>query len=963
MINAQSGHDWSHRFALEGVVDTLPGVAGEQTIPDITAGSQIVVRDEQWLVRSVHRTEHDGLRIDATGVSELVQDQDAVFFTALDEVGVLDPRKTRLVADDSPGFRGSRLWLESLLRQSPTPVTSTEIVSGHLGLADPMDYQLRPAHQALSNLRPRILIGDAVGLGKTLEIGILLTELIQRGRGERILVVTPRAVLEQFQHEMWTRYAIPLVRLDSDGIQKVRRTLPASRNPFSYYRRAIVSIDTLKNPARYRHHLAGHRWDVVVIDECHNLINRGTQNNELARLLARQTDALILASATPHNGKPESFAELIKLLDPTAIADPNDYSARDIEHLYVRRHRNSPDVKLEVGHRWAARRDPRVLPVAPTDEEHAVLDELRDVWLHPASGAPPATGKGSTLFPWTLFKAFLSSPLALRTSVERRLRTLADRVDATAEVTALTRLKELAAAAQERGPAKLEALLKHLREIGVAKDGDTRVVVFSERIDTLQWLQQELRRRLKLPESAVETLYAQLPDSKVQEVVESFSLAASPIRVLLASDMASEGLNLHRQCHQLVHYDLPWSFIRIQQRNGRIDRYLQEHEPQITALALTADDPTTDSDLRVVTKLLSKEHAANQALGDAAVLLNLQDEQIEEDTVMRFLQEGRDLDDAVPEPEPEELNPFAALLATGGEHEDDPPVPTSPRRTLFDDDDNFLAVALDEITDTASLAVSREEETDLLAFNTPEDLAERLRDLPESYLQEREVKTRIRLSAQPRFAEQRLAKARADGDTLWPDVGYLAPIHPVLEWATSRALARFGRAEAPVMAADVEEPVFLTQATWANALGQPVLTHWGAITGLPGRPDVGELLDALERAGLKEQARNPGGVQHWMEKLQPLVPDAVDAATEDLRRRRDEMEGALLARLDEHRRRLSVWEQQALFVADRAVDSNKRKDAVVTTRDETSALIDSLATSGQPFVRVIGLIVPTGRLA
>src|SRR5699024_7614751 len=159
----------------------------------------IVVRDEEWLVRSVRQTERDGLRIEATGASELVRDQDAVFFTSLDHhIEELDPRATKLVADQSPGFRSSRLWLESLLRQSPTPITSTDIVSGHRGLADRMEYQLRPAHQALSNLRPRILIGDAVGLGKTLEIGITLTELIQRGRGERILVVTPRAVLEQF---------------------------------------------------------------------------------------------------------------------------------------------------------------------------------------------------------------------------------------------------------------------------------------------------------------------------------------------------------------------------------------------------------------------------------------------------------------------------------------------------------------------------------------------------------------------------------------------------------------------------------------------------------------------------------------------------------------------------------------------------------------------------------------------
>ncbi|WP_410595377.1 helicase-related protein [Amycolatopsis sp. lyj-23] len=935
-------------------------MAGEKGTADIAAGAQIVVRDEEWLVRSVRRTEHDGVRIEATGVSELVRDQDAWFFTALDDVEVLDPRKTRLVADDSSGFRGARLWLESLLRQSPTPATDTDIVSGHRGLADRMDYQLRPAHQALSNLRPRILIGDAVGLGKTLEIGITLTELIQRGRGERILVVTPRAVLEQFQHEMWTRYAIPLVRLDSDGIQKVRQTLPASRNPFSYYRRVIISIDTLKNPARYRHYLAGQHWDAVVIDECHNLINRGTQNNELARLLARQTDALILASATPHNGKPESFAELIKLLDPTAIADPTNYLARDIEHLYVRRHRNSPDVKLEVGHRWAARRDPRIVPVTPTAEEHAVLDELRDVWLHPASGQAPVTGRGRTLFPWTLLKAFLSSPDALRSSIRRRLGNVRERTDGAAEVAALTRLDKLAEDAQHAGPAKLDALLGHLREIGIAKNSDTRVVVFSERIDTLQWLRDELRARLKLPEKAVAMLHAQLPDRDVQNVVQSFALAASPLRVLLASDMASEGINLHRQCHQLVHYDLPWSFIRIQQRNGRIDRYLQEREPQITALALTADDPTTDSDLRVVTKLLVKEHTANQALGDAGALLDLHDEQIEEDTVMKFLDEGRDLDDVVPEPEPAQLNPFAALMATGGEHTTDPPVPTTPKRTLFEDDDNFLAEALAEFTTNAgALDLHRDEETDLVAFDTPKDLAERLKDLPESYLRDREVRTRIRLSAQPRFAEQRLAKARADGDTLWPDVSYLAPIHPVLEWAAGRALARFGRDQAPVMAADVREPIFLTQATWSNSLGQPVLTHWGAITGLPDHPDVGDLRDALEHAGLREHARNRGGVSHWLEKMQPLVPTAVDVAMQDLRRRRDEMEGELLARLERHRQRLGAWEQHALFLVDRGSGSRKRKDDVLTTRDETAELIDSLATADEPFVRVIGLIVPT----
>lgn len=943
--------------ASRRVENVTPGhMTGELDVPDIVAGAQIVVRDEEWLVRSIRKTEHDGLRIEATGVSELVRDLDAVFFSALDDVEVLDPRATRLVPDESPGLRSSRLWLESLLRHSPAPVTDTDIISGHLALADRMEYQLRPAHQALSNLRPRLLIGDAVGLGKTLEIGILLTELIERGRGERILVVTPRAVLEQFQRVLWTRYAIPLVRLDSDGIQKIRQTLPATRNPFSYYRRVICSIDTLKHPIRYKHHLAGQRWDVVVIDECHNLINRSTQNNELARLLAAQTDALILASATPHNGSQESFAELVRLLDPTAIADPKQYNARDIEHLYVRRHRNSKDVKLEVGHNWAARRDPQIVPVTPTAAEHAVLEELNTVWLHP-QGSAPVTGKGRALFPWTLFKAFLSSPQALRSSIHRRLHTLGGRSDAAAEIAALANLDALAETAQRHGPSKLDTLVKHLKDIGVSKGSATRVVVFSERIQTLAWLENELSTRLKLPNGAVRKLHAQLPDKQVQLLVEGFGLASSPIRVLLASDMASEGLNLHEQCHQLVHYDLPWSFIRIQQRNGRIDRYLQRHEPQITALALTSTDTAIDSDLRVVTKLLLKEHAANVALGDAGALLNVHEELIEEDTVMRIMQQGQDLNTAVPEPEPAQLNPFAALMATGGEHAGDPPVPTVPRRTLFDDDDNFLAEALNDLA--ADLNVHRDEENDLIAFNTPDDLAERLRDLPESYLKDQGVRERIRLSAQPRYAEARLAKARAEGKTQWPDVGFLAPIHPVLEWATSRALARFGRDEAPVLAAAIAEPTFLTQATWSNSLGQPVLTHWGAISGLPERPEVGDLTEVLDLAGLREQARNPGGVESWLGKMQPLLPAAIDAATEDIQRRRVTAESMLLARLDEHRKRVEAWQELALFAIDDSRTGHKRRDEVTSIHTEIIDLIDSLAVSGEPFVRVIGLIVPT----
>ena len=242
-----------------------------------------MVRDEEWLVTGVQPTT-DGWLLTVRGLSELVRDTTATFYESLDDIAVVDPAKTIVVADDSPSYRRSRLWLEATLRKTALPVDEPTLTVSSQILADPLDYQHAAVQRALdpANLRPRILLADAVGLGKTLEIGMILSELVRRGRGDRILIVTPRHVLEQMQHEMWTRFALPFVRLDSVGIQRVRQKLPATRNPFTMYKRAIISIDTLKND-RYLNHLRKHRWDAVVIDESHSVTNSQTQNNRLAR--------------------------------------------------------------------------------------------------------------------------------------------------------------------------------------------------------------------------------------------------------------------------------------------------------------------------------------------------------------------------------------------------------------------------------------------------------------------------------------------------------------------------------------------------------------------------------------------------------------------------------------------------------------------------------------------------------
>lgn len=429
-------------------------------LPLIAAGSQVVVRDEEWIVRATQQTPSDGLLVRCIGTSLLVRDTEASFLTGLDHIQPLRPEETRLVADDSPRYRRSRLHLEAIIRKTPLPARETSLAVAERQLLNALDYQRRVVHKALTGLRPRLLIADAVGLGKTLEVGLILSELIRRGRGERILVVTPRHILEQFQHELWTRFAIPLVRLDSDGIQRVRRQIPGNRNPFTHFKRVIISIDTLKNAGRYRHHLENLRWDAVVIDECHNLVNKGTLNNQLARVLAPRTEALLLTSATPHNGDPQSFAELIRLLDPTAVVDPDHLKSDDIAHLYVRRHKAHSEVAPEVVGAWADRKPPQAIAVTASPAEDALFAELAATWTHPASGTAPTSVKGRSLFPWTLFKAALSSHHALLQTITARRKTLASEDTLSAEREredqALDALAERAEAIKDSTSSKLQ---------------------------------------------------------------------------------------------------------------------------------------------------------------------------------------------------------------------------------------------------------------------------------------------------------------------------------------------------------------------------------------------------------------------------------------------------------------------------------------------------------------------------
>ena len=937
----------------------------------VAPGSVVLIRDEEWLVTGVEQAS-DGALVSVRGMSELVRDTSAMFFEALDEIQVLDPAEAKVVGDDSPGYRRSLLWLESTLRKTPLPVDDPSTAVSAQALADPLDYQQEAVRRALdpANLRPRILLADAVGLGKTLEIGMILGELVRRGRGERILIVTPRHVLEQMQHEMWTRFALPFVRLDSVGIQRVRQQLPATRNPFSMYKRAIISIDTLKSD-RYLTHLKKHRWDAVVIDESHNITNSATQNNKLATILAPQTDALILASATPHNGKAESFAELIRLLEPTAVRPDGSLVEDEVRRLVLRRHRHSPEVARVVGTAWAERLEPRniLVPASPAEDE--VAHELADVWLHPAGGKSPHS-KGSGLFPWTLAKAFLSSPAALGETLRQRIARLDVKNPRQAiEIEALERLQEVNNRSQGQTGGKYAALLSHLKTVGIAPRSSDRVVVFAERIATLHWLAERIRRDLKLPADAVAILHGGLSDQDQQGIVESFKQTTSPIRVLITGDVASEGVNLHLQCHELVHYDIPWSLIRLEQRNGRIDRYGQRHRPQITALLLEPSHPRFSGDLRVLTRLVEKEHEAHTALGDVASLMGEYDVEAEESRIRDVLAGQQSLDEVVATPdEVAQRDDVAGLLARlQGLGPKASSASTSPAAVhgLYAAPADFLQEALLEVyarpeqppSDQGGGVRWREHPHEqIVELSPPSDLKRRLEVLPQSYLRDRRVTDTFKLATTKAKGQALLAGALSDDSgSSWPEAHYLAPLHPVLDWVSDRALASLGRNQVFAVRGEVDAPAVLLMGSLTNRSGHTVTSTWLQVdfpSGSPGFAPVTphDSAEAMFAAvGVRRGGSNPGAVAA-AEKLDFLMPAAVKAAQDHLATAFSAAEAETGRQVEEWVHRAQSWTEEADALIQRSQVSARR-----TSVAEEQRLAAERAPERQ-LVRPLLVVVP-----
>ncbi len=977
-------------------------------------GSRALIRDEEWLIQHADPCEQGGWQLSCIGVSETVRKQHALFLSALESVTLIDPAKTRLVFDRSPSFMDARLAIEARLRQSA--VQGDALALGHRGVMDVMPFQLLPTQRVLQQLRPRLLIADTVGLGKTLEAGILSAELIRRGRVRRMLVVTTKSMMRQFQEEFWNRFTVALTRLDSAGIQRIRREIPTNHNPFNYFDRSIISVDTLKRDSEYRHYLEKAWWDLIIIDEAHNVSYKGnrTQSNRLAKLLAQRSDALILLTATPHNGKKESFASLMDMLDPTAIPPGADYSRSQVEHLFIRRFKN--DVRDQMKKAFPERRVYQLYTEASAVENKAfsVLAELKKQERRLGASSEGQVGDGAILFSTLLEKALFSSPEACLKTLSERIKRLEKKDVDHPDLMGLRKLHEQVGAIGAAQFSKFQYLVKLLKghssnekvkdetkqlfdptETADAlpkdwkwdgKDANDRLVIFTERIDTLRFLEKHLPEALKLKSDAVAVLHGQMGDEAIQEIVDGFGRTHSPFRLLIASDVASEGLNLHHRAHRLIHFDIPWSLMVFQQRNGRVDRYGQSMSPMIGYLYTKPEQEAIRGDIRYLEILIEKDEQAARNIGDPSAFMGLYDEEEEVKRVALDMQSGKPADEFAAELEDQSTDLLSALFGVSEEipvsshspnPEETPPVTKPADRSdgtqhvyadnSFPGNGNAHSIDLPSLFGSdfeyaqAGLQRLREYDAKLQRDVEFDQSSQTVRFQPGADLQrilERELADEMWpdnntfvLSADRRLIDKAVADSR-DGDS-WPALQYLWPLHPVMQWLDYKLMAGFGRQRAPVMRVaqglKADEAIVLVMAQIPNRRGQAMVVEWIGIC-LDNAASVTKILDlqdCLRRVGLEGAsyqliANDPDAPIPDLSVWQNALPRAVKAAEQHVKVLKQRFDQTYAHRLDQELKKLGTQMNQHQHQLQLELERGGLEQVRLSRRERRAHEIDQL---------------------
>ena len=887
---------------------------------NLTIGQRITTRGEDFIITNSNANYDGSWLLEAEGISELVKGKRFTFDSNIDsDIKSINPNQTKLIADNDSGYRKTKLFLETQIRNAA--VFSEKITIANKAAINPAEYQLTPTLKALQLPRPRLLIADGVGLGKTIEVGIFLSELIKRGKGKRIMVLAPKSILAQFQQELWHRFAIPLVRLDSEGIARIKSQLPSNKNPFEYYDKTIISIDTLKNNAKFRHYIEKSRWDAVVIDECHTVANDKSQRGDLAQLITTKCESLILTSATPHNGRKENFANLINMIEPTAIPKSGEYDKSHVEPYYVRRFKNDitdETVRANFQERKIVRSSAKL-----SNAEADFLQYQQELKFNALNALKNGKPKEDFLFSVGIFKAFMSSPKAALESIQRRI----EKVDATKAKNEFAfenlevlndlklKLQTILSTHSDTKYKKLKDTLLELGWTGIKKND--RYVIFAERINTLEYLKENLQRDFKITEEAIAFFHGGLSDTEQQAIIEDFGKEDSTVRLLLCSDAGSQGVNLHFYCNRMFNYDIPWSLIVLEQRNGRIDRYGQKKTPFIHYIIAESDIEGLKTDLHIVERLTQKEEVVYKTLGDAGSVMKLYDANKEEQLVEQAIMNQNEsfLDNLETAMAGFDFNTLFA-------NQDDATAititdsPYETNLTIYSNEAKFYADLFEQLSSANQIKTEDVTVQDgyLEILNT-KDLNQILFDLPPE--SKPKVNQLFKLSLDKDLVQRAIEDARKKKGE-WAEFQILNELHPVVKYYMTKLEASVDK-DVALVAKTNRVPAktcwYIFQAQVSNNLGQPVVADF-LVVGLNNDGSIFRepfhLIDFINEFKLQETMHTESISEDDLAALQHTLVRAVSSVTSCMGAEQKQLEVKMESKLNEYEQKLANWKNDAL---------------------------------------------------
>lgn len=670
-------------------------------VTDISAGTLPTDRVKAPLESPQHlltlsSVEDDGLGEEINVVWELEPGAEVIEKVALPDPTGFDP------PDRLDAFLDAVRWGAS------SSADTRNIQSPFRAGIDIEDYQLDPVVRAIQMPRVNLLIADDVGLGKTIEAGMVALELIIRHRARKILVVCPASLQSQWQEQMRDKFGLEFRIVDSEFMKRLRRERGIHINPWNHFPRLITSIDFLKRerPLRaFRELLPAsgepifpRKFDLLIVDEAHHCAPSGqgkfaadSLRTQALRLLAPHFEHKLFLTATPHNGYPESFSALLELLDNQRFARINSIDRKQLGAVMVRRMKSELPPKWDGSPRFPLR-TLETIEVPYTDEERSIHSALRQYSELRAKRARDQAESIATEFVLkTLKKRLFSCPAAFLTTLKQHRKSLGqsvtrkavhkpsililkqefdrieedyaddqvydnattDAVDSATllfsepqpnEIALLDQMQSWAEKASGSLDSKAKRLIAWL-ETHVRpnkKWSGERVIIFTEYRATQKWLLEVLAQHDLAQANRLQTMYGGMSLQERDEVKAAFQSAPeiSPVRILLATDAAAEGLNLQNHCYRLIHYEIPWNPNRLEQRNGRIDRHGQpgylapdgrrhvfihhfvgQNYRDRSIAELPASDSNLDADLEFLMRIARKVETIREDLGSYGAVL------------------------------------------------------------------------------------------------------------------------------------------------------------------------------------------------------------------------------------------------------------------------------------------------------------------------------------------------------